>query len=732
MEKHIQTPVAEVYQVCIPHTHRDFFDYSIAPHQSACVGARVMVPFRKQTKLGLIIGKQQSSSIHELKLIQTVLDNEPVMPESMLNLCRWVAQYYQAPLSEILPLALPKVYRQGKAIQIAKNIYYQLTMPSSEAHKLLTSRAHKQHAIIDFLAQQHSASKAQLKMQGFNQTQLDHLLAQQIISRREEIDFPHQADTEKNSRLSLNAEQEQAVKEISRRLHEYCCFLLYGVTGSGKTEVYLQVIEQVLAQGRQVLVLVPEIGLTPQLLQRFSARFSKPMAIIHSGLNESERQSAWQLAKDNLIQLIIGTRTAIFTPMPNLGLIVIDEEHDSSFKQMEGVRYSARDTALVRAQRADIPIILGSATPSLESLHNCAQNKYQLLRLNSKAISKTPLHFQLLDVRNKPLQQGLAAQTLTLIGQHLNHGNQVLVFINRRGYSPVLLCHDCGWIADCSACDSHLTLHRQSGRLICHHCGLMTAIPHSCKACQNKELIPIGAGTQRIHEYLSQHFPNTTLLRIDRDEVQRKHALDERLEQINRGEAQLIVGTQMLAKGHHFPKLTLVVVLDADAGFYNQDFRALERLGQLLTQVAGRAGRAEQAGQVLIQTHLPHHPLLNLLIQQGYEAFSQSLLAHREQAQLPPYHFLALVRAQGKIAQNVLSFLHLLKEQLMLAGLTILGPAPAPLARKAHLYRMQLLIKAPSRKILQTRLTQIREWLTINKLGKQVNWNVDIDPMDLS
>jgi primosomal protein N' (replication factor Y) len=532
--------------------------------------------------------------------------------------------------------------------------------------------------------------------------------------------------------LQLNEEQAQALASLSARLEGYHCSLLQGVTGSGKTEVYLQLVAKVLAAKAQVLVLVPEIGLTPQLLARFHARFNTSMVVIHSNLNESERQIAWQLASDNLAKLVIGTRAAVFTPMPSLGLIIIDEEHDASLKQMEGVRYSARDTALMRAYLAKIPIVLGSATPSLESMYNCTQTKYSLLRLNQKALSTTPLHYQLVDLRSVQLQEGLATTSLKTIEAHLSRGNQVLVFINRRGFAPVLLCHQCGWMADCKHCDCHLTLHRKSGRLICHHCGLARSIPDSCQSCAGRELLPIGVGTERIQTFLQAQFPKTSLLRIDRDEVRKKNALDEHLEQISRGEAQLIVGTQMLAKGHHFPRLSLVVVLDTDAGFHNQDFRSLERLGQLLTQVSGRAGRAEHAGQVLIQTHLPDNPLLNLLIQRGYEAFAKALLIMRQQAELPPFHYLALIRAQDKVPSKVLEFLHKAKAYLANEGIKVLGPAPAPLARKASQYRMQLLIKSPSRMLLQQALTKLRNWLTINKLDNNLRWNVDVDPMDLS
>lgn len=723
----------DIYQVCIPHTSRDYFDYTGTGH-TPCIGARVWVPFRNQTRLGIVISQKSAEpSTSTLKNIQDVIDDQPLITADLLALCLWIGTYYQSPLSEVLPLALPKKYRLGQACQLPMADFYQLAIPFTEAQSRIPARARKQLELVTLLqAHEGVVSKQYLTQQGFNSSQLLALLDAQVLTLTQQVNMPNSHPKNPTPPLTLNPEQAVAVTHIINALDTYHCFLLQGVTGSGKTEVYLQVIAQALAQNKQVLILVPEIGLTPQLLTRFTARFAESIAVIHSNLNETERQVAWQLAKENRVKIVIGTRAAVFTPLPNLGLIVIDEEHDSSLKQMDGVRYSARDTALMRAHLAKIPIVLGSATPSLESIYNCKQNKYTLIRLTHKALSTTPLHYRLIDLRAQHVQHGLAAPTLKIIAEHLAQNNQVLVFINRRGFAPVLLCHQCGWMADCQACDSHLTFHKQLGQMICHHCGLTQRHPSQCKSCHSQELVPVGAGTQRVHEFLSQHFPDTNVLRIDRDAVRKKNALDEHLDKINTGEAQLIVGTQMLAKGHHFPRLSLVVVLDADAGLYNQDFRATEHLGQLLTQVSGRAGRAEHAGHVLIQTHLPDHPLLNLLIQQGYDQFAEALLTIREQAQLPPYHYLAMVRAQSAKPAQVLKFLHAAKDHLQLYPLQVMGPAPAPLPRKANQHRMQLLIKSPSRNTIKGSLTQLREWLTINKLNNGLRWNVDVDPMDLS
>lgn len=653
-----------VYQVCVLNTYHDFFDY--LAEGEPLLGARVWVPFRHQTKLGVVVGIQPLSQVERpLKKISGVVDDIPLITSDMLDLAFWIRDYYHSPLSEVLALMLPKRHRLAQVVrlgEISDNVSTVLSPP-----------------------------------------------------------------------LSLNPEQANVLNVLHQQTEGYRCFLLYGVTGSGKTEIYLQSIARVLEKGLQVLVLVPEIGLTPQLIQRFSARFHQRMVLIHSHVNDSKRQQAWTLAQQNKVQLVLGTRSAVFTPMPKLGLIIIDEEHDLSFKQMDGVRYSARDTALIRAYRANIPIVLGSATPSLETLHNSQTGKYQLLRLNHKAMSDTPLNYHVVDIRNQRLQHGLSPTALALMDEQLQLGHQVLVFINRRGYSPVLLCQQCGFMADCQDCDTHLTLHREDQRLVCHHCGRISLIHPICPKCSATDLLPVGSGTQRVDDYLRVYFPHISILRIDRDTVSRKKNMREYLHRIQTGEAQLIVGTQMLAKGHHFARLTLVVVLDTDNGFHNQDFRALEHLGQLLIQVSGRAGREAYPGQVVIQTYLPQHPLLSVLVQQGYEAFADALLSMRQEARLPPYTFLAMFRAQSKHQQRLIDLMHAVKQKLnQQKQLVVLGPAPAPLARKAGYHRMQLLLKASSRKLLASELTALRIHLNTSKPISGLRWNIDVDPMDLS
>ena len=724
-----------IIKVSIPNTPHHAFDYYAKDHLPLpSLGARVWVPFRQQQRMGVVVDIEPPQPHRpNIKDIDVIIDNDPIIPQELLNLCHWVSRYYQAPLSAVLLLALPKKYRINDNDNIPKEHYYQLTKTKEETLALLPTHAPRQHQLVDFFLNHNAPiSKKTIVQEGFSTAFLNAFLTKNILIQQSKDALPKPYLGSQQQPLLPNDEQGTAIATISESLHHYRAFLLQGITGSGKTEVYLQIIANVLATGRQVLILVPEIGLTPQLLARFRERFCEPMAIIHSGLNDTERQQAWHWAKNEDVKLVIGTRAAIFTPMPALGLIVIDEEHDASLKQTEGVRYSARDTALMRAHLNNIPIILGSATPSLESMHNATIGKYTLLRLQKKALNQVPLHYQIVDIRNQSLQQGLAATTIATIKKHLESKNQILVFINRRGYAPVVLCHHCGWMADCHACDAHLTWHKNKSQLICHHCGVIQNTPATCPQCRGQELLPIGWGTQRIHEYLSTIFPDTHVLRIDRDEIQKKGALDASLTLIHDGQAEIIVGTQLLAKGHHFPRLTLVVVLDTDNGFYNQDYRATERLGQLLTQVAGRAGRAEMPGHVIIQTHIPQHPLLNLLIQQGYDAFADALLKARSDAHWPPYHYLAILRAEDKIPANVLRFLHAIKEEGQRLPIQVLGPAPAPLARKAHIHRMQLLIKSSSRKQLQEALITLRTWITTQRTYRNMRWNIDVDPLDLS
>lgn len=534
--------------------------------------------------------------------------------------------------------------------------------------------------------------------------------------------------------LELNTAQQQAVDEISEAKNEFHAFLLDGVTGSGKTEVYLRVINDVLKTNHQVLVLVPEISLTPQTIERFRARFNVPIVALHSGLSEQERLSAWLFAQRGEAKIVIGTRSAIFTPFDKLGLIIVDEEHDPSFKQQDRFRYQARDLAIMRASINKIPIVLGSATPSLESLLNVKRKRYRYLSLPNRAGSAQLPDYQLLDMRYLSQQDGLSQPLLTNIHAHLQNGTQVMLFLNKRGFAPVLYCSACNWIADCNRCAARMIYHHKPARLKCHHCDAQRPLPSICGNCKQQTLQPVGFGTQRIEQALEKHFPNVPIIRMDRDSTRRKGAMQSVLDQINSEPNAILLGTQMLAKGHHFPQVTLVGIIDADTGLFSADFRAIEQMGQLLIQVAGRAGRAEKPGTVMVQTNHPDHPLLQILITQGYQAFAQTLLAEREQALLPPYSYFALLRAEAYKEESANRFLTMVKEKcsaLNETSIAMLGPVPPLLSKRKGLYCQHLLIKSNQRGLLQNFLKEVLQKIESLPESFPVRWVLDVDPVEV-
>ena len=541
------------------------------------------------------------------------------------------------------------------------------------------------------------------------------------------------AHIESPSELTLNAHQRQAVDRIISA-QGFQPFLLDGITGSGKTEVYFQSIAALLQAGKQVLVLVPEIGLTPQTVDRFQQRFNVPIVLLHSDLAEKRRLTGWWQAVNGQAAIVIGTRSAIFTPLRNPGMIILDEEHDLSFKQQNNLRYSARDLAIRRAQIENIPVVLGSATPALESLFNVKNRKFLYLNLPERAGEAKPPTISLINLRDKRLVGGLSMPLVEKIRQHLTANGQVLLFLNRRGYAAVLMCHHCGWMAKCSRCDARLTLHFQPQRLHCHHCGSVKSYPARCGDCRHPELINVGQGTERIEEVIAEYFPDYPRIRIDRDSTKQRGSIAKLLAQVNQSTAQILIGTQMLAKGHHFPLLTLVVIVDADSGLFSTDFRALERMAQLLVQVAGRAGRTDRAGEVIIQTHHPDHPHLQLLLKSGYQSFAKTVLEERRQALLPPYAYLALLRAESNQRETTQEFLTQAKQALEASdcvGVNILGPAPAPMERCAGRFRGHLLLQSAKRPDLQQALRLWVPSLNHVKIASKVRWSLDVDPQEL-
>ena len=695
-------------------------------------GVRVRVPFGRRTVIGVLLAVTTESPVAtpRLKHALAVLDSDPVLHSDVLTLLQWASDYYHHPIGDVLTAALPVLLRRGASPDASGIPAWRLTPAGRAIDTATLARAPRQQAVLSTLQRQ---------PQGVARSTLDapasvlHTLAGKgWIETFQQTSGDH-SGAGTPSPHTLNPAQQQAVDTILEQYNRFSPFLLEGVTGSGKTEVYLTLVEHTLARQQQALVLVPEIGLTPQLVSRFQQRFPVPLAVLHSGLSDRERLTAWQQARTGAAPVIIGTRSAIFTPLLQPGLIVVDEEHDASLKQQDGFRYSARDLAIWRARQLDIPVVLGSATPSLESLLNAEQGRYQRLDLPERTGVARPPRFSLIDVREQPLEDGLSAPLLQCMQAHLDADGQVLLFLNRRGFAPTLMCYGCDWVAECRRCDARMTWHQHDGRLHCHHCGSQRPLDTVCPSCRGTDLHPVGQGTERVEQALTAHFPGIEHLRIDRDTTRRKGELNRLLGQARSGASRLLLGTQMLAKGHHFPNVTLVCILDADHGLFSTDFRASERMAQLIVQVAGRAGRHERPGEVLIQTCHPEHPLLQLLISQGYPAFARAALAERRMAQMPPVTCMALLRAEAAAADTAMGFLASMQQRIRaigLPGVDVWGPVPATMERRAGRFRAQLMLQSERRGDLQRLLGTLVRQLEQSREARQVRWSVDVDPVD--
>jgi len=700
-------------------------------------GTRVSVEFGRREVVGLVVETANSSQLapHKLKHINAIIDLTPLLPVALFKLFIWAANYYQYPIGEALFATLPVALRKGNALPPQTVTYWTLTELGHGLGPHSLERAPKQRALIN-LIQAHSDRVAETEILALFSRNIINQLQHKTLIKPIEVepcaDLPAD-DMLKQPSLTLDRQQQVALDSID--LHSFNCYLLDGVTGSGKTEIYLQSIEKTLRYGRQSLVLIPEISLTPQTEKRFRDRFNVTVVTLHSGLTDNQRLNAWIQARSGQAKIILGTRSAIFTPVKELGLIVLDEEHDQSYKQQEGFRYSARDLAVIRGQQEQIPVILGSATPSLESLNNCAQGRYVRLLLHTRAGNAATPDWKLVDLKTQPVDCGIAGATLEVIGRTLKARQQVLVFLNRRGFAPALLCRDCGWTAQCSSCDSKLTVHRARGRLICHHCDYQQAQSSHCPHCKSQHLIAAGEGTERSEDYLQKQFPEYPVVRVDRDSTRKKGAMQQFFDTADSGQPCILVGTQMLAKGHHFANVTLVAILDADSGLLSADFRSHERMGQLLTQVAGRSGRGELPGQVLVQTYQPQHPVLGMLISQDYRHMAQQLLAQRKNLQLPPFKALAIVRAessQSQLAYDFLSMARNLADKLVIAnmGTTLLGPLPALMEKRAGRYRYTLQVATENRSALQKLLRNLAAQLEAQKKFAKIRWSIDVDPQE--
>jgi len=723
---------AIAWRVALPLPLPKLFDYLPADGAlpaAGDVGRRVRVAFGPRSLVGVVtaVGPAESDGLRSAE----PLDPLPLLRGELLDSLHWLARYQHAPLGEVLATALPAALRRGEPLPETRTWGWQLTEAGRTA--LPGLRAGKPQRLA-----------MQLDAGPRDEDALDDLApgwraAARALERRalaERIAMPASSTGPARPGPLPNDEQQAAMDAVEPAGGFAAC-LLDGVTGSGKTEVYLHAIAACLARGRQALVLVPEIGLTPQLLARFRARLGVPVHALHSGLNDNERARTWTAAWRGEARVVVGTRSAVFTPLPEAGLIVVDEEHDASYKQQDGLRYHARDFALVRGRALGVPVLLGSATPSLESLANAAEGRYRHLRLHRRAGEAQPPSVRVVDVRKRRLDAGLSPELLDTVRAALDAGGQVLVFKNRRGYAPVLLCHDCGWSAQCRRCDSAskgmaMTVHANGRRLQCHHCGARQPAPRACPDCGGLALQPQGVGTERLEEALLARFGDVPVLRIDRGSTRRRDALESMLGTL--GDAPgILVGTQLLAKGHDLPNLTLVAVAGIDEGLFSADFRASEKLAQLLVQVAGRAGRAARRGEVLLQTHHPEHPLLQTLVRGGYHAFAEAELVQREAAGFPPFAHLALLRAEAKHAEPTAAFLQAAAAGFADAGVAVdvHGPLPAPMPRRAGYQRAQLLLSSPQRRALHTALDAVVPLLHAMPEARKVRWSLDVDPVDL-
>ena len=715
-----------------------FFDYLYPPDLTPIVGGRVLVPFGSQKRVGIVVDLPASSDVakEKLKPIIDVLDAESLFNSTTWDWLAWSANYYRAALGDVLFQALPVKLRNGESAVKNDRTFWRITDLGKQALESgELKRAKKQIEALNLLLTQDlekgnneisSAIWSALKGKDY---------VEEIIVPTEQKSWQQALGDNPlvnlDNRLTLNKQQALAFSQLLFQ-EGFNVWLLEGVTGSGKTEIYLQYIEEVLKKGKQVLVLVPEIGLTPQTVRRFQARFNVEIDVLHSNLNDTQRLNVWERARTGQSAIVIGTRSALFTQFSDLGLIILDEEHDGSFKQQDGWRYHARDLGIVLAQKLNIPILLGSATPSLESVNNVQNGKYHHLVLSKRAGNATALRQFVIDLKHQRIQNGLSEPLLKRMQEHLEKGNQVLLFLNRRGFAPVLLCHECGWIDECHHCEKPYTYHQHQRVLRCHHCGAQKTVPMQCGHCGSTHLVTTGLGTEQLEETLKARFPQYNIARIDRDSTARKGKLEGYLEDIQQGKSQILIGTQMLAKGHHFPNVTLVALVNVDNALFSLDFRAEERLAQLYVQVAGRSGRAEKQGEVVLQTHYPDHPLLTTLLEKGYQAFAEETLKLRHNMGLPPFSFQALFKAQcrhSEEAENALSQLASFFYEQKIEGLQVLGPIPAPFSKKAGQYRWQLLLQHVSRKQLQSALSRYSPELI---KSSQVRLILDVDPLDLS
>jgi primosomal protein N' (replication factor Y) (superfamily II helicase) len=740
------TTQRHLVRVAVPVPLADAFDY-LAPEPLPPVGSRVRVPFGRRERIGIVLEHPATSSLAPAKLkpIREVLDDVPTVGAELLQTLRWAADYYHYPIGEVLSHALPSLLRDGRALEDAPEPVWHLTDKGRVQSLEEVGRRAKQQARVLAALRERDAGEAQLRAADISTDTLERLADKGWIEPGEPaapapVANVSSAVVTQSSGATwpeLTADQRGVLAAIAaERASGFHAYLLLGVTGSGKTEVYMRLIANELAASRQTLLLVPEIGLTPQLVARLRERFGADLALLHSALTERERFEAWRRAYRREARVVVGTRSAVFAPLPAAGLVIVDEEHDSSYKQQTGFRYSARDLAVVRARRLEVPVVLASATPSLESIHNADQGRYRKLEMPRRIGSAGTPRLRIVDLKRHASRQALSTPLVSAIGEHLAAGNQVLLFLNRRGFAPALFCPGCKDAVQCARCDARLTVHAKAGELRCHHCGAQHRLDWVCPTC-GTERIAVGAGTQRVDEELGALFPKARVARLDRDVTSRKGALAAVLGDVASGNTEILIGTQMLTKGHDFPRVTLVGVLNADQGLFGTDPRSHERLAQTILQVAGRAGRAERPGEVVIQTHYPEHPLLSCLLAQDYAAFAALALVERRDSLWPPFSHLAAWRAEAAQREPAFALLNRVRsiatrlQAKVAADVAVLGPAPQPMERKDGRYRAQLLFQSVQRAPLHELLRQTLPELRASAEARKARWSLDVDPLEL-
>ena len=710
------------------------FDYRTTG-QPPRPGQLVVVPFGRRRQVGLVLEVADRSLIadNRLRNVEGMLPVAP-LPDDTLALIRFSSEYYQCPIGQAAFVALPAALRRVRYVGPKPQWQYVLTNAGRDlSADHFPGRATIKRRLLEALRSAPVLRREDLLAVSSRAAELAETWVQAGWVEKHANAIPHgKADFTTNAQHELTEEQRAAVDSISAGLGSYSPWLLEGITGSGKTEVYFRLIEQAAGRGLQSLLMVPEINLTPQLEERFRGRFPDLQLVsLHSNLAEGERCANWLAARSGQAQVVIGTRLSIFTPLPQLGLIIVDEEQDASFKQQDGLRYSARDLAIFYARQRQVPVVLGSATPSLETYHNARSKRFGHLHLSRRPVAARA-SIKLVDIRGMAKTQSISDQVLQAIGIVHARGEQSLVFLNRRGFAPVLICNACGWNAGCSRCSARLVWHLREAVLRCHYCGHQEPLPRACPSCGNQDLKGLGQGTQRLEQLLGERFPGARILRIDRDSTRRKHAWQTMQDDIRRERVDILVGTQMLAKGHDFPKLTLVVVVNPDGALFSADFRASERLFQQLMQVAGRAGRADLPGEVLVQTQFPEHPLYQALVRQDYRSFAEELLDERRRAVFPPFVYQALLRAESQTESTLMDFLGYAASHAALGRdtVTLYDPVPATISKIAGHHRGHLLAQSASRAELQRFLSEWRP-LLVERKATRVRWSVDVDPIEL-